>query len=780
MLSLLFALVGLAADVGIAAAATPGINATPNRQFGSGQKVMVDGFGFDPMATVKVWVDQDEDGVPAPGETSLSVHTDSSGNFPGSAIKVFGSPGVHSIRAKGPGSIVASTKVNIRTCWIQDMGCTINGNLWICIVGNAPSELISDCKELDANYSDPATHPNGYDLRNVGPRFVGAGVLAAAAVSVNPVPFSACPAMVNAIAIASNAPYNNVVPDQSYFFAPTHGLLTIACGNGFLPPFDLGLYTTAATAEALLPGHHGLPDAAFDDAGAIGAIVGALLAAAPVAEATVPGSGIASLFAAQQAFADAAVAGAIACGFVNYYCNGSDITSNVMGNPVLQTQRVPFNPTSDPTRWGDIIGWAQVTCTSLVPGTCESATTLPMPGTAGPNNAFRPEQCATGRVNGLSIGFDGDLSFDVNDNLVDPETRPGPGITPLVNYQNFQPGFGGAEAPGGIDIEVPLADRGIFLARGLANLRVGMQVRVCGRWVTDMNQGWNELHPMTSLTVLPPLPPTPPLLSPTITGTLGANGWYAGVVGVSWSLVNPGSTITSRSGCDPTTIDVDTTANGTTLTCSATSAGGPSTRSVTIFRDGSKPTISAVTTTPPNLAGWNNTDVTVDIMCSDDLSGVPTVVVTMIDFGFVKYPLVRPQCLDQTLSTEGFAVSSTAETAVDNAGNVSDPSNVVTVNIDKTSPTVSVTGVTDGGEYLVGLVPDVACETIDSLSGVATFASLEVTTTGADRIGSFTATCTGATDIAFNATEPVSVTYDVQYRFGDRCLAGCVEPTPRD
>lgn len=97
-------------------------------------------------------------------------------------------------------------------------------------------------------------------------------------------------------------------------------------------------------------------------------------------------------------------------------------------------------------------------------------------------------------------------------------------------------------------------------------------------------------------------------------------------------------------------------------------------------------------------------------------------------------------------------------------------------------PTVSVLGVTDGGEYVAGLVPLVACATSDGLS--ATNAVLEETTTGDGEIGSFTATCSGATDVAFNATAPVIVTYSIQYRLGDRCVVGCpsfeVAPTPRD
>ena len=75
----------------------------------------------------------------------------------------------------------------------------------------------------------------------------------------------------------------------------------------------------------------------------------------------------------------------------------------------------------------------------------------------------------------------------------------------------------------------------------------------------------------------------------------------------------------------------------------------------------------------PNANGWYNNDVTVHFTCSDALSGIPT-----------------DTCpADQVLSTEGVAVSSTAQTVTDAAGNISQPSNIVTVSIDKTAPTIS-------------------------------------------------------------------------------------------
>jgi beta-glucosidase len=71
-----------------------------------------------------------------------------------------------------------------------------------------------------------------------------------------------------------------------------------------------------------------------------------------------------------------------------------------------------------------------------------------------------------------------------------------------------------------------------------------------------------------------------------------------------------------------------------------------------------------------------------------------------------------------------------------------------------------VTGVTDGASYPLGSVPAADCSTSDALSGVATEAAPSITGGNADGSGSFTATCSGATDLAGN-TGSASVTYTV-------------------
>jgi hypothetical protein len=89
----------------------------------------------------------------------------------------------------------------------------------------------------------------------------------------------------------------------------------------------------------------------------------------------------------------------------------------------------------------------------------------------------------------------------------------------------------------------------------------------------------------------------------------------------------------------------------------------------------------------------------------------------------------------------------------------------VTIKIDKTPPTVAVTGVANSSTYTLGAVPAAGCTTTDALSGVAVNATLAVTGGTANGVGSFTATCTGGKDNAGNTAAPASVTYSVHYAF---------------
>jgi hypothetical protein len=77
-----------------------------------------------------------------------------------------------------------------------------------------------------------------------------------------------------------------------------------------------------------------------------------------------------------------------------------------------------------------------------------------------------------------------------------------------------------------------------------------------------------------------------------------------------------------------------------------------------------------------------------------------------------------------------------------------------------------VTGVSQGAVYTVGSVPSAGCSTSDSLSGVGTNATVNVTSVTGGPTGTQTATCSGGKDVAGNTAPPVSVSYTVAGSLG--------------
>lgn len=161
---------------------------------------------------------------------------------------------------------------------------------------------------------------------------------------------------------------------------------------------------------------------------------------------------------------------------------------------------------------------------------------------------------------------------------------------------------------------------------------------------------------------------TPPKIAPDVVGTQGSDGWYTSTVTVRWNVSDPESGIASSDGCDPAVIDADT--EDSTFTCSATSAGGTNSRTVTIKRDATPPTITWVRSPEPNQYGWWNGDVTLSFNCLDDVSGV-----------------TRCPPPEQVVTTEGAGQSVTVA-AFDGAGNEA-TTTVRDINIDKTPPAVA-------------------------------------------------------------------------------------------
>jgi hypothetical protein len=108
-------------------------------------------------------------------------------------------------------------------------------------------------------------------------------------------------------------------------------------------------------------------------------------------------------------------------------------------------------------------------------------------------------------------------------------------------------------------------------------------------------------------------------VTPIIYGTQGANGWYVTNVTVNW-VIEP-MPIEGSEGCGALTLVTDTV--GARLTCRAWWTNGPEiTVTITIRRDATPPTVTAVPARAPDANDWYNHPLTVAFSGSDAISGV--------------------------------------------------------------------------------------------------------------------------------------------------------------
>ncbi len=157
---------------------------------------------------------------------------------------------------------------------------------------------------------------------------------------------------------------------------------------------------------------------------------------------------------------------------------------------------------------------------------------------------------------------------------------------------------------------------------------------------------------------------TGPVITPTIVGTLGSNGWYRSDVTVSWAVSDPESGVTSETGCGTSVLTTDSL--GSPYSCSATSGGGTTTESVTVKRDATPPVV-----TLGSHPSSYTVDQTVAISCSatDALSGIAST------------------CQAINAPAYSFLIGSNtvSSSATDNAGNLGNGSTSFTVQVTPTS-----------------------------------------------------------------------------------------------
>ncbi len=225
---------------------------------------------------------------------------------------------------------------------------------------------------------------------------------------------------------------------------------------------------------------------------------------------------------------------------------------------------------------------------------------------------------------------------------------------------------------------------------------------------------------------------TPPVITPTVTGAVGSNGWYTSDVSLTWTVTDEGSTVSNTSGCGPATITTDTA--GVTFTCEAASAGGTAQQAVTIRRDATAPIVT--TGTPdraPNAAGWYSAPVTVAFTGQDATSGIAG-------------------CTAPTYDGPDSATASVPGTCTDNAGNTSGAQRYP-FKYDATKPMLTPTVSPD--PVTQGQTATASAGASDALSGVAS-SSCDSVDTGS--VGSASVQCS-ATDNAGNvATGSASYT----------------------
>ena len=213
---------------------------------------------------------------------------------------------------------------------------------------------------------------------------------------------------------------------------------------------------------------------------------------------------------------------------------------------------------------------------------------------------------------------------------------------------------------------------------------------------------------------------TAPVITPNVSGALGAGGWYRSIVTVSWLVSDQDSGISSSTGCAESNLTSDTA--GTTLTCVATNNIGLSNSvSVTVKIDQTVPALSLPSDITVTATGSNSAVVNYSASATDAMDSSVSAV-----------------CIPASGSTFSLGTTTVNCSATDEAGNSSSGSFLVTVTsipatatdtptstpTTPTPPTNTPGSSTSNANSSTSIIPvtggliDLACDSVFSAFGI--------------------------------------------------------------
>ena len=131
---------------------------------------------------------------------------------------------------------------------------------------------------------------------------------------------------------------------------------------------------------------------------------------------------------------------------------------------------------------------------------------------------------------------------------------------------------------------------------------------------------------MSGTVTLQEVDATAPSVTPVLTGQKIAGDVYTGPVGVKWTVADDDSRILTKTDCGDSTIAAGT--EDKTLTCTATSRGGKTTKSVTIKRDREAPVLNLPSAVVKQAEGAGGATVTYDATATDAIDPAAVVACT--------------------------------------------------------------------------------------------------------------------------------------------------------